>query len=228
MTSWPVSGRRKMMTRNEKLPTLDDVLNEFVAGHERPTAEALEAWVRRYPQFRNELIEFAAAWAEQMVLPAAPELSTDEEERIVDRAMSHALNISFSRDEQVQSHQPNENAIKSLTAEAKKAGLSAPEFAKACGLDLVLIAKLNTRQIRPNTIPPKLISHVARLLGRTIEAVTEYLGQPPQPLADRSFLALEKPKSAGQESFADAVRASSLSEAEKARWLDEADEREER
>jgi len=228
MTAWPVSGRGKMMTRNENLPTLDDVLNEFVAGHERPTAEALEAWVRRYPQFRNELIDFAAAWAEQILLPAAPELTTDEEERIVDRAMSHALNVSFSRDEQAQSHQTNGKAIKSLTAEAKKAGLSAPEFAKACGLDLVLITKLNNRQIRPSTIPPRLISHVARLLGRTIEAVMEYLGRAPQPLAGRSFLALEKPKGAEQENFADAVRASSLGEAEKARWLGEADEREER
>lgn len=228
MSGWAASGRRKMMTQNEKLPTLDDVLNEFVAEHEQPTAEALEAWVLRYPQFRHELIEFAAAWAEQTVLPAAPELTTDEEERIVDRAMSHALNVSFSRNGQAQSHQTNENAIKSLTAEAKNAGLSAPEFAKACGLDLILITKLNTRQIRPKTIPRRLISHVARLVGRTIEAVTEYLGRPPQPLAGKSFLALGKPKSSEQESFADAVRASSLSEAEKTQWLDEADEREER
>lgn len=217
-----------MIMNNEKLPTVDDVLNQFVAEHDQPTAEALEAWVGRYPQFRRELIEFAAAWAEQMVLPAAPALTTDEEERIADRAMSHALNVSFSRDEQAQSGQSNENGIKSLTVEAKNAGLSAPGFAKACGLDLVLITKLNNRQIRPNTIPPRLIRHVARLLGRTIEAVKEYLGRAPQPLAGRSFLAFKKPKSAEQESFADAVRASSLSEAEKARWLDEADEREER
>lgn len=218
-----------MMKRNEKLPTLDDVLNEFVAEYERPTAETLGAWVRRYPQFRNELIEFSAAWAEQIVLPAAPELTTYEEERIVDRAMSHALNVSFSRDEQAQSHQTNKNAIRSLTAEAKKTGLNPQEFAKACGLDLVLIAKLNSRQIRHNTIPPRLIGHVARLLERSIEAVTEYLGRPPQPLAGRSFFAVEKPKGAEQESFADAVRASSLRGAEKARWLDEAgEEREER
>lgn len=217
-----------MMMQNEKLPTLDDVLNEFVAEHEQPTAEALEALVGRYPQFRRELIEFAGAWAEQTVLPHAPELTTDEEERIVDRAMSHALNVSFRRDEQAQSHHSNESVIKSLTAEAKNEGLSALEFAKACGLDLVLISKLNNRQIKPNTIPPRLVSQIARQLGRKIETVVEYLGRPPQLLAGRSFLALEKPQNTEQECFADAVRASSLSEAEKARWLDEAGAKKER
>src|SRR5690348_1023428 len=118
MPCWPASGRRKMMA-NERILILDDVLNEFVAEHEQPTADALEAWVGRYPQFRRELIDFAAAWAEQMVLAPASELSSEVEKRIVDRAMSHALNVSFSRDEQAQSDPSNEGAIKSLTAEAK-------------------------------------------------------------------------------------------------------------
>ncbi len=41
------------MLQNEKEPTLEDVLNEFVAERESPTVEALEIWVDRYPQFRH-------------------------------------------------------------------------------------------------------------------------------------------------------------------------------
>lgn len=209
-----------MMTQNEK-PKLDDVLNEFVAAYEKPTAEALEVWAARYPQFRTELVDFAAAWAEQLVLPPAPELSADEEKRLVDRAMSHVQNVVFNR-EQSEASQVKERAITSLTGEARRAGLNGQEFATACGLDLALVTKLNNRQIKPKSIPTRLISHIARLLERTVDAVVEFLAQPPQALADRAFLARGKPQSADQQDFGDAVRASSLSDAEKARWLDEA------
>jgi hypothetical protein len=208
------------MIQNEKGPTLDDVLNEFVAEYERPTSEGLEMWVARYPQFRRELIDFVAAWVEEMTLPESPELTVEQEERIVDRAMSHALNVSFNRDGP--SRQPGEKTITSLTGEAKNAGMSVADFAKGCGLDLILITKLNNRQILPETIPSRLISHIARLVGRTVEGVREYLGDPPQLLSGQSFLSKRKPTRFERQSFADAVRASSLSKAEKARWLDQA------
>jgi len=209
-----------MMTQNNE-PTLDDVLNEFVAEYEKPTAEALESWAARYPQFRNELIDFAVSWTEQLVLPPAPELSAEEEKLLVDRAMSHVQNVVYKRDE-ASAAQTEARSISSLTGEAKRAGMNAQEFAKACGLDLVLVTKLNNRQIRPLSIPARLVGQIARLVGASVDGVSAYLAGPPQPLAGRSFLARGKPQSAEQHSFADAVRASSLSEAEKARWLDEA------
>lgn len=209
-----------MMTQKNE-PTLDDVLNEFVAAYEKPTAEALESWAARYPQFRNELVDFAAFWAAQIVLPPAPELSAEEEKLLVNRAMSHVQNVVFKR-EQSEATPAEDRAISSLTGEAKQAGMNAQEFAKACGLDLVLVTKLNNRQIKPRSIPMRLISHIARLLVTTGEAVSAYLALPPQALAGRAFLARGKPRSAEQQGFADAVRASSLSDADKARWLDEA------
>ncbi len=68
----------RMKKQNEKAPTLDDVLNEFVAEYERPTSEALEAWVGRYPQFRRELVDFVAAWAEQTMLPESPDAKGEQ------------------------------------------------------------------------------------------------------------------------------------------------------
>lgn len=208
------------MTQNKE-PTLNDVLNEFVAAYEKPTAEALESWAVRYPQFRNELVDFAASWAAQLVLPPAQELSAEEEKLLVDRAMSHVQNVAYKRSE-TGAAQTEDRSINSLTVEAKREGMNAQEFAKACGLDLALVTKLNNRQIRPQSIPARLVSHIARLLSATVDAVSAYLTAPPQALAGRSFLARGKPQSAEQQSFADAVRASSLSEPEKARWLDEA------
>lgn len=209
-----------MMSQNEK-PTLDDVLNEFVATHEKPTAEALESWAARYPQFRNELIDFAASWIEQLVLPPAPELSVEEEKRLMDRAMSHVQNVVFKRDKS-RASQIEDRSISSLTGEAQRAGMDGQEFAQGCELDLALVTKLNNRQIKPLSIPALLVDCIARLLETSAEAVAEYLARPPRALGGRAFLARGKPQRAEQQSFAEAVRTSSLGKAEKARWLDEA------
>jgi hypothetical protein len=207
---------------NRNTMPLDDVLNEFVTENDRPTAENLDKWVGRYPQYRRELIDFAAAWAEQIILPPAPELGAESEKALVDRAMSHVLNIAYERQEQSPGHSESDDPIDSLTGEAQRAGMTVQDFAKSCGLDLVLISKLNNRQIKPQSIPARLISHIGRQLKKPAEAIAAYLTLPPQDLARKAFLARGKPASTGQQSFADAVRASSLSEAQKARWLDQA------
>jgi len=208
-----------MMTENNRT-TLDDVLNEFMALDKLPDAATLEKWVARFPQFRRDLIDFAATWTDQEFLPEAPELGAEAEKRLIDRAMSHVQNVSFSRDSNTQ---PDEKPIESLTAEAKALGRSALELAKACGLDLALIAKLNKRLIRASSIPASLVRHLAREIRRPVVAVQAYLERSPSPATGQSFLAQSKPDSERrQESFAEAVRTSSLSDAAKARWLDEA------
>lgn len=212
---------------NRNTMTVDDVLNEFVTKNDRPTKKNLEEWAERYPQYRRELVDFAAAWAEQLVLPPAPELGPEKEKMLIDRAMSHVQNVAFERDEKAHTQAESYDPIDSLTKQAQRAGMNAQEFAKSCLLDLALVSKLNSRQIEPDTIPARLVRQMARLLGKPFSAVSAYLAQPPQAIAGRAFLSRGKPASNGRQSFADAVRASSLSEAEKARWLDEgADEQE--
>lgn len=208
-----------MMTDNKE-KTLDDVLNEFMMLDKLPDAATLEKWVARFPQFRRDLIDFAATWAEQEILPEAPELGAEVEKRLIDRAMSHVQNVSFSRGA---ASQEGEKPIESLTAEAKALGRSVPELAKACGLDIALIAKLNNRLIKAATIPASLVRHMAREIGRSSNALQAYLERSPSATAGQSFLAQGKPNGERrQESFAEAVRASSLPDAAKARWLDKA------
>ena len=210
------------METQKKNPVLDDVLNEFVAECERPTAKTLEAWVRRYPEFRRELVDFAAAWAEQLALPPAPGLSAEQEKNVADRAMSHMLNVVFERDQQAHDTREAGPPIASLTGEAKAAGYTPQEFAMECDLDLALLSKLTNRQIQPLSIPPRVISRLAAALRRPVAAIQAFLQGPPQIAAGMAFHSRSKPESGEQQSFADAVRASSLSAEEKARWLAEA------
>ncbi len=206
---------------NRNGSTLDDAFNTFVAENDQPTEENLRTWVKRYPQYRRDLVDFAAAWAEQLALPPAPELGPEAEKALVDRAMSHVLNVAYNRDEQVQRQAESDDPVDSLPGEAQRAGMNAEEFARVCGLDLVLLSKLNNRQIKPQTIPARLIGFLGQRLRKSSTTIRAYLGEPVQLATGAAFLAHDKPTSAEQQSFVDAVRASSLSEKEKVRWLDE-------
>ena len=202
-------------------PTLDDALNTFVAANDRPTAGTVQEWVNRYPQFRDDLVEFAAFWAEQLVLPPAAEIGAEAEKVLVDRAMSHVLNVAYSRDVETQQQAASDGPVRSLMQDAQRAAMKPLQLARVCGLDLGLLSKLNHRQIQPWTIPAELISILAEQLHKTTAALTTYFAGPPLAAAGKTFLSSSKPTSTGQQNFTDAVRGSSLSDADKARWLNE-------
>ena len=208
-----------MENRNET--SLDDVLDAFVSEYDRPTSENLREWVKRYPHFRPDLVEFAAVWAEQLVLPRAPEIGPETENVLIDRAMSHVHNVAYGQEAQRREQADNDESIVSLMAEAQRAGMNAQQFAEACDLDIALVSKLNSRQLEPESIPPKLTNRVARLLQRPVAVIAAYFAKSPQAVSGRAFLSRGKPEGAARQSFADAVRSSSLSDEEKARWLAE-------
>ena len=207
------------MVKNKEETTLDDALNTFVAENDRPTAENLKVWVELYPQYRRELVDFAIVWAEQLVLPPASVMGPEAEKVQIDRAMSHVLNVAYNQKQQRQEHVGSEDPITSLTSERQRVDISVQELARACGLDLALVSKLNNRQINPETIPLELFNRLGKILRKSPTAIRAYLEMPTQNAMNISFLARGKPIGAVQQSFADAVRASSLSEKEKARWL---------
>ena len=207
------------MMENNIEPTLDDVLNTFVQENDRPTAGSLQEWVERYPQFRNDLIDFAAAWAEQLVLPAEEEIGADTEKLWVDRAMSHVHNVAYSRDVETLRETTTDDPVGSLTGDAQRVGTKPAELARACRLDLGLLSKLNNRQIQPWTIPAELIGMLAEQLNKSVPAVMIFFAGSPRAVAAKAYLSRSKPTGTAQQSFTEAVRQSSLSDEEKARWL---------
>ena len=207
-----------MMETKSKI-TLDDVLNKFVAENDEPTAGNLRKWVKEYPQYRRELVGFAAAWAKQLLLPPEPEMEPETEKTLINRAMSYVHNVAYEQDAQAQGLVGSGEALHSLTAEAMRAGIKPQELANAVGLDLALISKLNNRQI--TEVPALLISLFGQLLQKPTAVIKAYFAEPPRGAAEMAFLAHGKPANPAQQSFAEAVRASSLSVEEKARWLRE-------
>ena len=209
------------MTEDKIEPTLDDALNTFVQENDRPTAGNLEEWVERYPQFRKDLIDFAATWAEQLVLPAAEGIGAETEKLLVDRAMSHVHNVAYNQDVERLRQTTTDDPVRSLTGDAQRVGARPAELAKACRLDLGLLSKLNSRQIQPWTIPAELIRMFAEQLNKSVPALMIFFAGSPRAVSAKAYLSRSKPTGTVQQSFAEAVRQSSLSDEEKARWLSE-------
>jgi hypothetical protein len=44
-------------------PELDSILEEFVASLHEPDHAQLTEWVKRYPQYEQQLTDFAANWS---------------------------------------------------------------------------------------------------------------------------------------------------------------------
>ena len=116
-------------------------------------------------------------------MPASEEIGAEAEKVLVDRAMSHVLNVAYNRDVETLEQTTSDDPVRSLTEDAQRAGTKPPQLAKACGLDLGLLSKLNNRQIQPWTIPAQLIGMLAEQLNKTIAALKIFspghLGQQP-------------------------------------------------
>ena len=82
------------MTDQVKSSNRDEVLFAFHQECERPSAEQIVAWVKRFPQFADDIRAHAAvAWDWATQVKASPE---EIDETMAARAYSQALNIIFN------------------------------------------------------------------------------------------------------------------------------------
>jgi hypothetical protein len=102
---------------------------------------------------------------------------------------------------------------------ALRAGATLGQLAEALGLDGFITAKLDKRLIRRDTIPRRLLQGLADRLATSVEIVMDALDGPPRAATGPAFMAIRSAGRPAVESFADAVMASSLTDAAKARWL---------
>ena len=73
--------------------TLEDVLNDYVASSPEPSYGALEDWVRRYPQYEQELTEFTISWGLMEWLSPSSDTEEVDDETLVLHGMSIVQNL---------------------------------------------------------------------------------------------------------------------------------------
>ena len=183
---------------------LEDILDAFVASGVGPNSP-LEEWIRRYPEFEQELIEFAASWSLMKWLPSTPEAEEVDEETLVLRGMSVVQNLVHR--ESGESTPDSVAPFESLIAEGRGSGIEPRHLARALGLGDGLLRKLDRRLIAHVSIPQELINRLAQALQREASSITVYLQQDPQMGATTEYRSEHVPKLLAQEDFFAAVRA---------------------
>jgi hypothetical protein len=190
----------------------EDVIDALMTEEPEPRYEALVAWSERYPQFREELMAFFAEWSDQAA--ASGEVDVDEE-RLGNLGVSHALNLLHQRAKAVKASQAPKTTPRLLKF-ASERGISGEALACAVRLDLQLVRKLDLRRI-PD-VPRLCIEALATKLSSQAEQVVQMIIGMPLLSLSVQHKSKRKPVPA-TETFAEAIRRSSLSNEDKEYWL---------
>lgn len=187
-----------------------------------PDAALLDDVVHRYPQFAEELTDFAI----KLALDALQgEATADAAEAAVDpgnvspavsRAMSRFHNRLHAVRREAEIVQP-ERALPSEPVINPFEGIGRQEyrdFVKRIGVNSVLVNKLRDRQIQTETIPEGFKRRVAEELDVPFTAIDAHFAASggPASASPQFFKADDKPSHDRRQSFEDAVRNSGLTD----------------
>jgi len=182
---------------------------EFIAEQEAGRKPRLEEYVRRYPQYVDEIADFVTYYyAVEAGLPtdtsSVPSLSAGS------RA---ALDLAWER-----VTEPLAESSLSLATLARRRRYTLTRLAAALDLSEDIVAQLARRQIEPETIPHEVLLRMSRVLAQSLNIVRQALGLPELP--STPFLAEGRAVyHSGRPSFREALLASQqLSAAQKERW----------
>lgn len=203
-------------------PLLREALYELSIAKHMPDAQVLDDVVRRYPQFAEEITDFAVELAldalrgEAAADAAEAAVDPSNVSPVVSRAMSRFHNRLHAVRQEA-GKVSTERALPSDPVDNPFAGLDRKKFrafAKQIGANSVFVAKLRDRQIEPDTITDGFKCRVAEELDVPLNAVVAHFAVPSGPTnaSPQFFKADDKPSHDRRQSFEDAVRNSGLTD----------------
>ena len=212
------------MSGGSRLAELEDVLDALIAADEAPGPVALDRWIREYPQFERELVDFMASWTlmNSAVSPSVDqEELADEEVKADERLMLRGMSIVQNLLHEMSHRTETAPRLDSLLGAAKAVGMSLPDFARAAHLGEAVVRKLDRRLIRFASIPKQAIDAVADAMRCQARAVALYLQRPATFAAGAHYRADRVPQLAEPEDFIVAIEKDPTMTAEdRRRWRD--------
>jgi hypothetical protein len=159
------------MTPKNESPDRDEVLYAFHEACERPTAEEIIAWVRRYPQFAEDIRAHAAVARDLAAGERTP--APEPDESMLARGFSRVLNALYNAETEAAEgihNQPCETFLQMMSA----AGTDVPKLARELDIGRSVLADLvNGMMLAP--MGPRLLSALSAKFGRAEEAVARAL-----------------------------------------------------
>ena len=208
-------------TLNASPGALREALYVLSTEQDVPDAKLLDDVVRWYPQFGEELTEFAidiavdALRGERVVEDAEAAIDPSAVSPAVSRAMSHFQNRLHA----VTVGAAEARSTRADVADAPNpfSGLPRNEFrtfAARLNANAVFVGKLRDRQIDPATMTPGFQRRVADELKAPLDVVVAHFAARQAAPTGQFFKAEGKPSIGAQQSFEEAVSSSGLSEAQ--------------
>lgn len=194
------------MSKENETEALDEVL---VSLHEEledgASADRVAELVKRHPEFRKEILAFAAEWLANEGSDLADDMP------VVGQTVSgHAALLErFWAMVQTEPESPLPNTPGEWEVVADK-----------CRIDTAILRKIVKGFVEVTTIPGKLITYLAEALDAQPAQVWSYLNSPALSTAGAGdFFAPSGRAKGGKSSFADVIRKSDLGDEDKQFWL---------
>jgi len=205
-----------MKEKEQEQISLDDVIQAYMASSIDSSEDNLKEWIARYPQYEDDLKEFAAYWKLVRQMPSR-QYTVEEEQTLIARAGSVVQNILYQQQESASADRVE--ALSGLIDEALKRNISLEEFSAATELSEPIILMLDRRQVRYESIPRKVVENIAAALRVLVGTVDSYLtGE--MRLAPAHYRSDRAPKSTGLYDFSFLVRVDpDLTDQGKEHWL---------
>ncbi|WP_172146558.1 hypothetical protein [Pseudomonas tumuqii] len=210
---------------------LRDALYELSLAKHELDADLLDDLVRRYPNYAEELTDFAielaldALHSDAAVEAAEAAIDPTVVSPAVSRAMSRFQNRLYAtgrsgptavkQDRPLEAFKDVPNPFSTLTRGEFRA------FAGRIEASTVFVAKLRDRQIEPETLTDGFLRLVADELHAPLDVVVAHFSatRTAAPMGRQFYKADEKPNNDRFQTFAEAVHSSGLTEAQQQRLL---------
>jgi hypothetical protein len=204
-----------MTSHNSRL-SLDEVLDHFFLTADKPTQSLVLRACEEYPEYRKEIVEYAALWA---AYEASPEPADDFAVEVTDEEVTRLQSFVMNRLYELDGNRPSDSEI----AEARtvlnglSGGKQLRQAAQAAGLERFtgLLTKVLSKRI--TNVPLIIIGALAHYLNIHRNALEQTLGS--QITGSFSYKSADKPNGLVTETWEQAIASLSATDDEKSRLL---------
>lgn len=184
-------------------PSENDVLYAF-STENNPNADTLAIYLKRYPQFRESLIDlsielFSAPSFDDVPAKAVPSDNAK-------RAWSKFQSMLSSEDPASAPQKILNNPLSSLSNQQFR------ELAEKLNVNRLFLSRLRDNAIQVATIPRRFLALLAKLINVSVEGLQIALDSRPTASSGIRYKASGKPSAGDKISFEDALTISELSE----------------
>ena len=219
-------------TKPNRTPPLREALYTLSMAKRVPDAQVLDEVVRLYPQFAEELTEFAVELVvDSLREPAIGEVEAEIDLQVIDADVSRAISKFHNRvyalrqdaEKRREEHKDASDSIRNPFANLARPAFR--EVARRLYANTALVAKLRDRQIRFDTMSDGFKSLVADVLGKVSntppEVVDEHLAaaRGPDGTIRQFYKAKSTQDTSEPQSFEEAVKTSGLSQEQQVKLL---------